>query len=95
MAASEGDEMIGGEQSCYRVSVLSGSLEVSARLKNADDLEILMRVLEANKVLFFKGSIELRSCRHETRVGEGRSHDQKGVRKGKTVQTGVCSRGQT
>ena len=52
MAASEGDEMIGGEQSCYRVSALSGSLEVSARLKNADDLEILMRVLEANKVLF-------------------------------------------
>jgi hypothetical protein len=38
--------------SCYRVSVLSGSLEVSARLKNADDLELLMRVLEANKVLF-------------------------------------------
>jgi hypothetical protein len=38
--------------SCYRVSVLSGSLEVSARLKNADDLELLMKVLEANKVLF-------------------------------------------
>jgi hypothetical protein len=40
--------------SCYRVSVLSGSLEVSARLKNADDLQLLMRVLEANKVLFTK-----------------------------------------
>jgi hypothetical protein len=40
--------------SCYRVSVVSGSLEVSARLKNADDLELLMRVLEANKVLFTK-----------------------------------------
>ena len=39
MAVSEGDEMIEGGQSCYRVSVLSGSLEVSARLKNADDLE--------------------------------------------------------
>jgi hypothetical protein len=38
--------------SCYRVSVLSGSLEVSARLKNADDLELLMKVLEANKDLF-------------------------------------------
>jgi hypothetical protein len=38
--------------SCYRVSVLSGSLEVSARLKNADDLELLMKVLEANRVLF-------------------------------------------
>ena len=40
--------------SCYRVSVLSGSLEVSARLKNADDLELLVRVLEANKALFAK-----------------------------------------
>ena len=40
--------------SCYRVSLLSGSLEVSARLKSADDLELLMRVLEANKVLFTK-----------------------------------------
>jgi hypothetical protein len=40
--------------SCYRVSVLSGSLEVSARLKNADDLELLIKVLEANKVLFTK-----------------------------------------
>ena len=38
----------------YRVSLLSGSLEVSARLKNADDLELLMRVLEANKALFAK-----------------------------------------
>ena len=41
--------------SCYRVSVLSGSLEISARLKSADDLELLMRVLEANKALFAKG----------------------------------------
>jgi hypothetical protein len=40
--------------SCYRVSVLSGSLEVSARLRNADDLDLLLRVLEANKVLFTK-----------------------------------------
>jgi hypothetical protein len=38
--------------SCYRISVLSGSLEVSARLKSADDLELLMKVLEANKGLF-------------------------------------------
>ena len=38
--------------SCYRISVLSGSLEVSARLKNADDLELLLKVLEANKGLF-------------------------------------------
>jgi hypothetical protein len=40
--------------SCYRVSVVSGSLEVSARLKNADDLELLLKVLEANKALFQK-----------------------------------------
>jgi hypothetical protein len=63
----KGDEMIENEEpaatvaasstaapSCYRVSVLSGSLEISARLKSADDLELLMRVLEANKVLFTK-----------------------------------------
>ena len=40
--------------SCYRISLFSGSLEVSARLKSADDLDLLMRVLEANKVLFTK-----------------------------------------
>jgi hypothetical protein len=40
--------------SCYRVSVVSGSVEVSARLKNADDLELLLKVLEANKGLFSK-----------------------------------------
>src|SRR5262245_3935188 len=38
--------------SCYRLSVLSGSLEVSARLKTSADLELLIRVLEANKDLF-------------------------------------------
>ena len=37
---------------CYRGSVVSGSLEVSARLKSADDLELLLKVLEANKGLF-------------------------------------------
>jgi hypothetical protein len=31
---------------------LSGSLEVTARLKSADDLELLVKVLEANKPLF-------------------------------------------
>jgi len=41
-----------GAPSCYRVSVISGSLEVSARLKNADDLELLLKVLEANRDLF-------------------------------------------
>ena len=44
----------GGAPSCYRVSVISGSLEVSARLKNADDLELLLKVLEANRGLFSK-----------------------------------------
>ena len=39
---------------CYRVSLLSGSLEVTARLKSVDDLELLVRVLEANKALFVK-----------------------------------------
>ena len=38
--------------SFYRVSLLSGSLEVTARLKSADDLELLVKVLEANKPLF-------------------------------------------
>jgi hypothetical protein len=33
---------------------LSGSLEVSARLKSADDLDLFVRVLEANKALFTK-----------------------------------------
>jgi hypothetical protein len=40
--------------SCYRVLLLSGSLEVSARLKSAEDLELLTKVLEANKALFAK-----------------------------------------
>jgi hypothetical protein len=43
--------------SCYRVAVISGSLEVSARLKNADDLELLLKVLEANKGLFLKEGV--------------------------------------
>jgi hypothetical protein len=46
--------MIESRESCYRVAVLSGSLEVSARLKNSNDLELLISVLEANKVLFPK-----------------------------------------
>jgi hypothetical protein len=43
--------------SCYRVSVVSGDLEVTARLKSTDDLELLVKVLEAHKVLFAKGDI--------------------------------------
>jgi hypothetical protein len=40
--------------SFYRLSVMSGLLEVSARLKSADDLELLLKVLEANKALYTK-----------------------------------------
>ena len=40
--------------SCYRVSHLSGSLEVTARLKSVDDLDLLVKVLEANRALFAK-----------------------------------------
>jgi hypothetical protein len=48
-------EMVGAiAPSCYRLSAVPGSLEVSARLKNADDLELLIKVLEANKGLFAK-----------------------------------------
>ena len=40
--------------SCYRVSHLSGALEVTARLKCGDDLDLLVKVLEANRSLFAK-----------------------------------------
>jgi hypothetical protein len=35
----------------YRVSWTGGGLEVSARLTTSEELELLVRVLEANKVL--------------------------------------------
>jgi len=56
--------------SCYRVSAVSGSLEVTARLKNANDLDLLMKVLEANKGLFANASPNealVRSDRSENR----------------------------
>ena len=67
--------------SCYRVSLLSGSLEVSARLKSADDLELLMRVLEANKVLFNKAeglepAILARTDRPATKLSTSQSETQ-------------------
>jgi hypothetical protein len=40
--------------SCYRISLLSGSLEVTARLKSVDDLDLLVNVLESNRALFVK-----------------------------------------
>jgi hypothetical protein len=36
----------------YRVSRTGGGLEVSARLTSSEELELLVRVLEANKVLW-------------------------------------------
>ena len=56
--------------SCYRVSVLSGSLEISARLKSADDLELLVRVLEANKALFItdRSATKLSTSQSETQA---------------------------
>ena len=56
--------------SCYRVSVLSGSLEISARLKSADDLELLVRVLEANKALFItdRPATKLSTSQSETQA---------------------------
>jgi len=40
--------------SCYRISLLSNSLEVTARLKSVDDLDLLMNVLESNRAFFVK-----------------------------------------
>jgi hypothetical protein len=38
--------------SCYRISLFS--LEVTARLKSIDDLDLLMNVLESNRAFFVK-----------------------------------------
>ena len=50
----EGDGMIESSETanCVATSSTTTSLEVSARLKNVADLELLIRVLEANRVLF-------------------------------------------
>ena len=40
--------------SCYRVSQLSGAIEVTARLKCGDDLDLLLKVLEAHRPHFAK-----------------------------------------
>jgi len=42
----------GGATSGYRVAMVSGALEVSARLATAEELNLLVRVLEANKILW-------------------------------------------
>jgi hypothetical protein len=36
----------------YRVSMVSGGLELSARLSTLEELELLVKVLEANKALW-------------------------------------------
>ena len=42
----------GGAISGYRVTMVSGALEVSARLATAEELNLLVRVLQANKILW-------------------------------------------
>jgi hypothetical protein len=42
----------GGAGSGYRVAMVSGALEVSARLGTLEELNLLVRVLEANKILW-------------------------------------------
>jgi hypothetical protein len=42
----------GGATSGYRVAMISGALEVSARLATIEELNLLVRVLEANKTLW-------------------------------------------
>ena len=40
--------------SCYRASFLAGSLEVTARSKNVEDLDLFMNVLESHREFFVK-----------------------------------------
>ena len=40
--------------SCYRLSQFLGAIEITARLKCRDDLDLLLKVLEANRPLFEK-----------------------------------------
>jgi len=42
----------GGAASGYRVTMVSGALEVSARLATYEELDLLVRVLEANRILW-------------------------------------------
>ena len=48
--------VVGGPSapSCYRLSQFSGAIEVTARLKCGDDLDLLLKVLEAHRPLFEK-----------------------------------------
>jgi hypothetical protein len=40
--------------SCYRVSLVSGHLEVTARVRGVEDLDLLMNVLESHRAFFVK-----------------------------------------
>ena len=40
--------------SCYRASLVSGSLEITARLKTVHDLDLIMNVLESHRAFFLK-----------------------------------------
>jgi hypothetical protein len=53
-AFKEGLEQMSGNgaTSGYRVAMVSGALEVSARLATAEELDLLVRVLQANKILW-------------------------------------------
>jgi hypothetical protein len=43
----------------YRVSMAGGALEVSARLATPEELELLVKVLEANKVLWANAPVSV------------------------------------
>lgn len=40
--------------SCYRVSLVSSHLEVTARVKGVDDLDLLVNVLESHRAFFVR-----------------------------------------
>ena len=42
----------GGAASGYRVTMVSGALEVTARLATYEELDLLVRALEANRILW-------------------------------------------
>jgi hypothetical protein len=49
----------------YRLAIVSGALEVSARVVNAEELNLLVRVLQANKILW-TNSVTSRDTEHES-----------------------------
>jgi hypothetical protein len=50
--SAKGITSSGGTDSGYRIAMVSGALEISARLASAEELDLLVRVLEANKMLW-------------------------------------------